>query len=1185
MVNFRKICAVALAGSMLSQLIPIGVSANTLKDEYLNPTLSELVENDYIVYFANCGTQVPDKVSDSDKMGLYQGKTDQVYSVDEKTGLKWGYTSESPYAIVAPRNTTSTSTIKGDTFLYQSPSIQFNQEKSGIFYNFELPEGKYNITVGFKNPWDTRTTSIYLEGKSVADNVSLTKGEEVVKTYTQDVSDGELNVRIHNPNRSSQYNDPLVNYIIVRYEPEYTLGVLKLKLETMPIIPEDEKSLYVSSTLENYETALLEAKDIVDGKVDADENKIEDIYNNLDKTYNALRKMVFYNSFNPDESWNDEPWVDNEANPIQAHGGQVQQLTVNGETKWWWYGEDKSLGYRGGVRAYSSDDLYNWTFEGVVLQTMQTKDELSTNPYFSELYSDYNDEQKELVYQTVNKTTSVIERPKVIYNEKNDQYVMWFHADGPTTEGGSNYAVASAGLAVSDSPTGPFKVVGRYRLHTGGGYTGNQGMARDMNLFVDDDKTAYIIYSSEENATMYVSRLNENYTALDVPQGEAIEGVDFSRNFVNWSREAPAMFKYDGKYYLMTSGCTGWSPNQAKYAVADSPLGPWTDMGDPCIGDTNKKTFNTQSTCIFPVDAENGKFIYMGDRWSSPEVSGTSGDLRDSRYVWLPVEFDQNGKMILRYYDEWKLEDLEFKGKVELKTELPTQAILGENLNLPQTVKVNSGGQEIETLVTWSSEIADKAGVMSVEGTLIGLNNKVISTDIIVVPKNLIYFANPSSLEDGENTDDYNKVVENSKNIINTVADQVYDPEIGNTWGYTNSEGTDVAGSSDMYESIRYVTKNAAQRDFSYKFEIEAGEYTVYVGYYDPWSQWAKNREVKISINGAVVDECRNITGNYEMAEYKEIVMSEDGILDINFAPVNTGDNTDIQVSWVMIVSNKDIVEDVIVDKSELLTIINKANGLLKETTKYTEESLIKLQEAVTEANEVYNSETASNEDVVSAMEKVNAAIESLEEIPEQEIVDKTELQNEVNKANNLLAEKDKYTEESLSILKTILEKAKEVLNNEGASIEQVATVLEELKIAISKLEEIKVETPIEVDKSKLKASIVEAKKIDLSKYTKESSDKFKKAITDAEVVLNNNKATESDVENAIKALDEAKKGLKKINTNTQGSVETGGQTSGGSNSGSSSNNKLPQTGGNPITTIGLLLTVSGISLYKRKNK
>lgn len=1100
MVNFRKVCAVALATTMVSQMVPLIPLAETEIKDYLNPTLSELVENDYIVYFANCGTQKPNELNGGDKTGLYQGNVDQEYGIDEKTGLEWGYISDSPYSLVVPRN--NDSTVKTETFLYQDPKIEYDKEKSGIFYNFEIPEGQYEVTVGFKNPWDSRSTAIELEGENVDENVSLTKGEAIERTYIQEVIDGELNVRIHNPNRSSQYNDPLVNYIIVRYTPTYTLETLEIKLKAMASISDEERELYVASTLKAYEDALKEARDIVSGIIDTNEVKIQEVYEKLDETYNSLRKRVIYDKFNPDESWSDSPWLDSEANPIQAHGGQVQQLTVNGETKWWWYGEDKSLGYRGGVRAYSSSDLYNWDFEGVVLETMQSKDELETNPYFEQLYSDYDEEKKELVYQTVNKTTSVIERPKVIYNEKNDQYVMWFHADGPVTEGGSNYAVASAGLAVSDSPTGPFKVVGRYRLHTGGGYEGNQGMARDMNLFVDDDKTAYIIYSSEENATMYVSRLNEDYTALDVPQGEAVEGVDFSRNFVNWSREAPAMFKYDGKYYLMTSGCTGWSPNVAKYAVADTPLGPWTDMGDPCVGDTNKTTFNTQSTCIFPVDAENGKFIYMGDRWSSPEVSGTSGDLRDSRYVWLPVEFDQNGKMVLRYYDEWTLEDLDFKGKIELNTELPTQANLGDNLNLPKTVKVISAGQEIETPVTWSTEIANKAGVMTVEGTLTELNNKVISTDVIVVPNNLIYFASPSSLEDGENTEDYDKVVENSKHLINTVADQEYNPEEGNTWGYTNGANTGVSGSSDMYAGIRYIVKNASQRDFSYKFEIEAGEYTVYVGYYDPWSQWATKREVKTSINGTVVDECRNITGNYEMGEYKDIVISEDGVLDVNFAPVNTGDNTDIQISWVMVVNNKDIVEDV-VDKSELATAINEANELLKET--------------------------------------------------------------------------DKYTEESLSILNDVIEKAQEVLNNESASIEEVEVALEELKIAISKLEEIKEEIPEEVDKSKLEAVVEEAKKIDLSKYTKKSADEFKKAIRDAEVVLKNKEATESDIENAIKALEEAKKSLKKLTT------ETGGQTNGGSNSGSSSNNKLPQTGGMPITVIGLLTTLIGGSIYKKR--
>ena len=67
----------------------------------------------------------------------------------------------------------------------------------------------------------------------------------------------------------------------------------------------------------------------------------------------------------------------------------------------------------------------------------------------------------------------------------------------------------------------------------------NRGFARDMNLFIDDDGTAYIIYSSEENRTMFISRLNDEYTDLDVPQepvGLAKNGVDFVRLFPGGQR-------------------------------------------------------------------------------------------------------------------------------------------------------------------------------------------------------------------------------------------------------------------------------------------------------------------------------------------------------------------------------------------------------------------------------------------------------------------------------------------------------------------------------------------------------------------------------------------------------------------------------------------------------------------------
>lgn len=37
-------------------------------------------------------------------------------------------------------------------------------------------------------------------------------------------------------------------------------------------------------------------------------------------------------------------------------------------------------------------------------------------------------------------------------------------------------------------------------------------MARDMNLFVDDDGKAYHIYSSEENSTLHIAELDPTYT-------------------------------------------------------------------------------------------------------------------------------------------------------------------------------------------------------------------------------------------------------------------------------------------------------------------------------------------------------------------------------------------------------------------------------------------------------------------------------------------------------------------------------------------------------------------------------------------------------------------------------------------------------------------------------------------------
>lgn len=336
-------------------------------------------------------------------------------------------------------------------------------------------------------------------------------------------------------------------------------------------------------------------------------------------------------------------WRDTDGAPINAHGGGI----LFHEGTYYWYGElkegrtylpkvnQKWGGTRvlaAGVSVYSSRDLVHWKNEGVALAAEPRNPDHDLSP------------------------ENVIERPKVIYNARTKKFVMWFHQDSP------NYQAARSGVAVSDTPAGPFKYLGAFRPNAGvrplnataedlaprpdnllaRDLEGGQ-MARDMTLFVDDDGAAYQFYSSESNKTMHVSRLTDDYLR---PAGQ------YARILVNLSMEAPAVFKHNGRYYLIGSGTTGWDPNPGRFAVADSIFGPWTEMGNPCQGEGAATTFGGQSTHVLPVAGRPGKFIALFDRWNK-------WDLADSRYQWLPLSFDAKGHPVITWRDRWSVKELE----------------------------------------------------------------------------------------------------------------------------------------------------------------------------------------------------------------------------------------------------------------------------------------------------------------------------------------------------------------------------------------------------------------------------------------------------------------------------------------------------------------------------------------------
>lgn len=353
------------------------------------------------------------------------------------------------------------------------------------------------------------------------------------------------------------------------------------------------------------------------------------------------------NAFRPGELWPDDNGVH-----INAHGGGV----LYHDGAYYWFGEHKVAGRRGnsaqvGVHVYSSTDLYNWKDEGIALPVV--------------------DEQGHDIERG-----SVIERPKVIYNEKTKKFVMWFHLELK----GQGYAAARTALAVADKPTGPYTYIRSLRPHAGvwpsnvgkakQGPTSDEGMerwsneweqtaargrilrrdfeggqmSRDMTLFVDDDGRAYHITASEENRTLHISLLTDDY--LDFTD-------QYVRVFPGGANEAPAICKHEGKYYMITSGLTGWAPNPARSAVADSIMGPWKSLGNPAEGvnPTNnlgpEKTFGAQSTFILPVQGKDGAFIAMFDEWRPRNPI-------DGRYVWLPVEF-VDGRIVVRYRERWDL--------------------------------------------------------------------------------------------------------------------------------------------------------------------------------------------------------------------------------------------------------------------------------------------------------------------------------------------------------------------------------------------------------------------------------------------------------------------------------------------------------------------------------------------------
>ena len=312
-------------------------------------------------------------------------------------------------------------------------------------------------------------------------------------------------------------------------------------------------------------------------------------------------------------------WHDVDGNIINASDGGI----IFADGRYYWYGQamrSRGFALKGeggqvtdtGVNMYSSSDLFNWRYEGVVLSVENDKDSPLAPPLR-------------------------FERPKIIYTDKTGKYVMWFHYIKKPGDHSFNIGGGEAGVAIADKVTGPYKFLHTLRP------IDDEGVVRDCTLYKDFDGTAYFIYDRDETFDLptrciHIVKLTDDYL---LPTDE------YKRIAPCYRREAPAVIFRDGYYYMITSDMTAWEANKAKYFRAKSLLGEWEDMGDPYADDKDGNSFLSQTTYAFKIEGED-RYIHMAERHNKENFLHCS-------YIWLPIDFDNDGKLSMSYREEWAL--------------------------------------------------------------------------------------------------------------------------------------------------------------------------------------------------------------------------------------------------------------------------------------------------------------------------------------------------------------------------------------------------------------------------------------------------------------------------------------------------------------------------------------------------
>lgn len=238
------------------------------------------------------------------------------------------------------------------------------------------------------------------------------------------------------------------------------------------------------------------------------------------------------------------------ANPVLPGFHADPEILYSRQTgKYYIYSTSDGYAHWGGwyLTAYSSTDLKSWTPEGVVLDLRSPQ----------------------VTWANGNAWAPAIEEKLI-----DDKYKYFLYYSGNAADNSGK----QIGVAIGDSPTGPFKDLGHPLVSQSP--TG-RGQQIDVDVFTDPASGKSYLYWG--NGYMAGAELNDDMVSIKdetltvmTPQGGTLKTHAY--------REAPYVFFRHGVYYFLWSVDDTGSPNyHVAYGTSDSPLGPIQVAKSPIV--------------------------------------------------------------------------------------------------------------------------------------------------------------------------------------------------------------------------------------------------------------------------------------------------------------------------------------------------------------------------------------------------------------------------------------------------------------------------------------------------------------------------------------------------------------------------------------------------------------------------